>query len=283
MKSAKAKSVLRWNMPFTLNCIFTLFFLLSITALKRAEAQIVRAGVKLGGQLNQVRMDDKHFKDTASFRPGAGYSAGLVLAFKVKNRYFLHTEYIYSTKSKTVSGKIDPYLKDKVTYKYFEIPILFTMHFKGQLGKNREFKWYGGVGPNIAYLLGGQGVIKSDELLDNHIPSLHYKIKFSHREDRDHNDQIHYTNLNRLQFGINLGAGLLLEPAPKQKIMIDLRYTFDQTLFGKQNADYLIPHNYNDNLRFRNRTARLSIMYLLEYNISKKERNKGKSTRKKPR
>ncbi|HEY9044929.1 MAG TPA: porin family protein [Ohtaekwangia sp.] len=258
-----------------------LIFLLSITTLQKSEAQIVRAGVKLGGQLDWVRMDDKHFRDTASLRPGAGFNAGLVLAFKVKNRYFLHTEYIYSTKSKTVSGKIDPYLKDKVTYSYFEVPILFCMYFKGQWNDSRNFKWYAGAGPNIAYLLGGHGTIKSSELLENNISSLDYKIKFGTREDRDHNDQIYYTNLNRLQFGINLGAGILLEPSPKQKIMVDLRYTFDQTLFGKQNADYIIPHDYNDNLRFRNRSLRLSVMYLLEYNISKKERNKGKSTRKK--
>jgi hypothetical protein len=63
--------------------------------------------------------------------------------------------------------------------------------------------------------------------------------------------------------------------------MVDVRYTFDQTLFGKQKADYLIPHDYDDELRFRNRGVRLSMMYLFEYNISKKERNKGKSTVKK--
>lgn len=258
----------------------TLFILslLSIASIENTTAQVIRFGAKIGGQYDFVKMDEKSVTDTLKLSPGIGFNAGLVLSFKVRNRYFLHTEYLYSTKSKTVKGKIDPYLKDKVTYHYFELPILFTMHFKGQLGKNKNFKWYAGVGPNIAYLLGGSGTVISSELLENNISELSYKIKFEARKDYAHTDEVYYSNINRLQFGINLGTGLLVEPATKHKIMVDLRYTFDQTLFGKQKADYLIPHDYDDELRFRSRGVRFSMMYLFEYNISKKERNKGKST-----
>jgi hypothetical protein len=273
---AKVKPISRLNSQLNTKCIVILLCLLS-----NVTAQVVRVGVKIGGQYDFVKVDQKRFKDTVKLAPGIGFNAGLVLSFKVRNRYFLHTEYLYSTKSKTITGKFDPDLKDKVTYHYFEAPILFTMHFKGQLGENRNFKWYLGAGPNIAYLLGGRGVISSGELEENGISSLSYKIKFTPRQDRDHIDEIHYTNVNRVQFGINIGAGALLEPIPKHKVMIDLRYTFDQTLFGKQKADYLVPHDYDDDLRFRNRGVRISLMYLLEYNISKKARNTGKSTIKK--
>ena len=84
--------------------------------------------------------------------------------------------------------------------------------------------------------------------------------------------------MNRFQFGLNFGAGILLEPITKRKIIVDVRYTVDQTLFGKRNADYLIPDDYSDNLKFRNRSLKFSIVYLFEYNLNKKERHRGKST-----
>ena len=260
--------------------LLILLLLSATAAFKTASAQIVWAGMKVGGEFSRARIDPNSFKDSVKINPAFGFHAGAVVSFKVKDRYFLHTEFLYSVKNKVILGKIDPDLKDKVTYHYIEVPILFTMQFKGHLGKSRTFKWFMGAGPNIAYLLGGKGVIESGELLENGYSSLSYKIKFSKRLDRDHNDIIHYTNVNRFQFGINVGAGLLLEPSPKHKMIIDVRYTIDQTLFGKKTADYIVPHDYDDNLRFRNQGLKFSVMYLLEYNLSKKARNKGKSDKK---
>lgn len=249
------------------------------TGIRQSSAQVIWAGFKAGAQLNLPKIDDKHFRDTVKMNPGAGFNVGLALSFKVKDRYFLQTEYIYSMKSKVITGKVDPDLEDKIVYNYFELPILFTRLSKGNLGEGRNFKVYYGAGPNLAYLLSGKGVIKSGELEENKISSLSYDIKFGSRPDRDHNDRIYYPNANRIQFGINVGAGFILEPSPKQKIVFDVRYTFDQTVFAKNSSDYLIPHDYNDNLRFRNRTLRVSLLYLMEYNISKKSRHTGKSTK----
>lgn len=259
--------------------MFFTVFLSVFTGFKTTQAQIIWAGAKLGGHVNWMKIDDPGYGDTVSMHLMPGINVGGVLSFKVLNRYFLHTEYLYTTKSKVVKGKIDPDLKDRVTYHYAELPILFTMQFKGQFGKHKDFKWHLGAGPNFAYLLGGKGVIESGELKENGISSLSYKIAFGERgEDRNHNDRIHYTGVNRLQFGLNLGAGLLFEPSSTQKFIIDLRYTFDQTLFGKKEADYIIPHDYDDNLRVRNRSVRVSVMYLFQYNLNKKIRNRGKST-----
>ncbi len=248
------------------------------TGVTRSSAQVIWVGFKAGAQLNLPKIDDKHFRDTVKMNPGAGFNVGLALFFKVKDRYFLQTEYIYSMKSKVITGKVDQALEDKVVYNYFELPILFTRQSKGHLGAG-TFKWYYGAGPNLAYLLSGKGVIKSGELEENHISSLAYDIKFGTRTDRDHNDRIYYPNANRIQFGINLGLGFIVEPSPKQKIVFDVRYTFDQTVFAKNSSDYLIPHDYNDNLRFRNRTLRVSLMYMMQYNISKKSRHTGKSNK----
>lgn len=261
--------------------VLATIILVSVLSLKSTllRAQIVWLGLKAGGELNQPKLADIHFRDTVKTQPSPGFSIGGALMFKVKNRYFLHTEYLYSVKTKMNTGKIDPMLKDRTVYQYLEVPILFTMQFKIRLGKEKNFKWYGGVGPNVAYLLNGKGVIKSGELFENKINSQSYNVVYGSRgPNRDRLDRVYYTGVNRFQFGLNFGAGILLEPVTRRKVIIDVRYTLDQTLFGKKSADYLAPDDYNDNLKFRNRSLKFSVIYLFEYNLNKKERHKGKST-----
>src|SRR5690242_6351847 len=107
-----------------------------------ASAQIIRAGIKAGPQLSWVTIDDPAFKSVADVGAIPGFHVGGVLQFKVMDRYFLNTEYIYSQKGKTVTGKIDPHLKDKVIYHHIDVPILFAVHFKGKVSDSRQFKWY---------------------------------------------------------------------------------------------------------------------------------------------
>lgn len=265
--------------------VAVLLLIVVISSSKIVSAQVIWAGVKAGTQINFVKFDTD-FRDSVNAAPTLGFNAGGALSFRVKDRYFLQTEYTYSLKRKTIAGNkktYDPQLNDKVSYHYFEVPVLFTMQFKVRLGGEKTFKCYLGGGPNIAYLVAARGRIKSGHLLENGISSQRYKVEFGDRENRDHNNIIYYPRVNRFQFGINLGGGMILEPAPKRKVIIDIRYTFDQTLFGKKKADYTIPLDYDDNLRFRNRTARVSVIYVLQYNLNKKERNLGKSTNSKSR
>lgn len=262
--------------------IVAVFFLACLClSAKMVSAQIIWAGVKAGGQVNFARLDNAEFRDTVRSLPTGGFNFGGALSFRVKDRYFLHAEYVYSLKQKLLkaTGKFDPYLKDKMAYHYIEVPVLFTVQFKFFTGSEKNFKSYFGVGPNVAYLMGGQGTIRSGELMENGYDKLNYQIKLKERgPNREHIDDVHYPHVNRFQFGINVGAGIILEPQPKRKVIIDLRYTLDQTQFAKRSADYLVPHDYRDNLRFRNRTLRVSIMYMLQYNLDKKVRHKGKSS-----
>jgi opacity protein-like surface antigen len=257
---------------------------LAILMISSAQAfsQVIQAGMKAGAQMNWVKIDDPGARDSIMTSPTPGYSVGAVVSFKVRDRYFLYTEYLYTRKGKNITGKVDPHLKDRVTYNYFEIPVLFTMHFKANLGNSKEFKWYVGAGPEVSYLVSGKGVVEGGDLYDNDMV-LDYKISFHPRENRDHPDEIHYNNANRFQFGLNVGGGILLEPGGKHKVMIDLRYAFDQSRIGRSKADFLVPTDYNDELRARFRSVKFSVIYLLESNTSKEVRNKGKSTRSKDR
>jgi opacity protein-like surface antigen len=253
--------------------------LLVLSCVEMTHGQIIRAGIKAGPQLSWVSVDDPKYKTVATVRPTAGFHAGLVLAFKVKDRYFLNTEYIYSQKGKSVKGKVDPNLDDRVVYHHIDVPVLFAMHFKGKLAKTRQFKWYINAGPNTSYWLGGKGVIKSGDLIENGMSELKYKIDFGSRPDHNHADILYVNDVNRLQFGMSIGAGLLLEPADKQKVMIDFRYEIGHTRIGTpESSQFLIPSDYQDSLKGRNKGVRLSIVYLFEFSSDRKERNKGKST-----
>ncbi len=244
-----------------------------------AYSQIMHAGIKAGSQLSWMALDDKAFKEQVKVDPLAGYHAGVVLSFKVKERYFLHTEYIFSTKGKINRGRIDSKLKDRVVYNYIEVPILYNIHFRGKLRGSREFKWYAGGGPLLSYWLGGNGKINSDEFEENAFPPLKYKIVFGERgEDIGEVEAIYMQDVNRFQLGFNLGGGLLLEPANGGKIMFDVRFDIGHTWMGTATStDYVLPVTYDDNLKARNMALRFSVMYLFERNLDKKVRNKGKS------
>lgn len=256
----------------TLIVIFPVFF-------HTGYAQIVRVGATAGAQMTWVKSDSPTFMDSVRIDPMPGFRVGGVVSFKVKDRYFLHTEYVYSRKGKIVTGKIDDMLKDRVTYHYLEVPVLFTRHFKASLGGEKEFKWYMGIGPNISYWISGKGRMEASDLFENGLSEIHYKIAFGPRLDTEHPLIIYYDKANRYQFGLNVGGGVILEPVSSHKIMLDVRYTFDQTHLGRsRSSDHQIPPDYVDNLKARNRGVKFSVIYLLEYNLDKKERNKGKST-----
>jgi len=253
--------------------------LLLFACVGTGSAQIIRAGIKAGPQLSWVDMDDPAFNSVADVRPIPGFHVGGVIQFKVKDRYFLNTEYIYSQKGKSVIGKIDPHLNDKVIYRHIDIPVLFAMHFKGKLSESRQFKWYINAGPNVSYWLGGRGTINAGDLIENSVPPLDYKISFGTRPDHNNPEILYIKDANRLQFGMNVGGGIVLEPAPKQKVMIDFRYEIGHTRIGTpESSQFLIPSDYQDSLKGRNKGIRLSIVYLFEFSSAKKDLNKGKST-----
>ncbi|HZB12922.1 MAG TPA: porin family protein [Chryseolinea sp.] len=253
--------------------------LLFFVSIEMTSAQIIRVGAKAGPQLSWFAVDDPKYNTVATVRPTVGFHAGLVLAFKVKDRYFLNTELLYSQKGKNAVGKIDPNLNDKVVYQHIDIPVLFSMHFKGKLAKTRQFKWYVNAGPTTSYWLGGKGVIESGDLIENGLSQLKYKIAFGTRPDHNNPDILYLKDVKRLQFGMSIGGGLLLEPANKQKVMIDFRYEIGHTRIGTpESSQFMVPADYQDSLKGRNKGIRLSLVYLFEFTSDHKERNKGKST-----
>ena len=242
--------------------------------------QVVNVGLKAGFNMSWTGSDNEEFRDDYNVSPVPGFNAGAIFSFQLKDRYFLHTEILYATKGRIVRG--DLALRDEVIYRYIEIPLIYQIHFKGRLGAQsmRQFKWYAGIGPNFSYWLGGKGAVTHFEITDHDIPEIPYEIRFGPRppELTGESEYVFISDPRRIQVGVNIGGGFLVEPAPGRKIMTDLRFELGHSwLAGPESADYVFPATYSDNLQARNLGLRLSVMYVLQTNLDKKVRNKGKS------
>ncbi len=247
----------------------------------KVEDLIFQYGVKGGLQYSWARLDDPTQQGVVSNNPIPGFNIGLVAAFEVKKRYFLHTELLYSTKGKNVLGITDASLTNRVIYRYIDLPMLYNIQFKKTLNSAtlKQFKWYIGAGPIFSYWLGGSGTVNNSELEENGIPAIDYKLKFGSRgDDLREINTVYVSDANRLQVGFNVGGGILFEPVSGRKIMIDARLEIGHSWLGKKNStDYVLPATYKDNLQSSNMGLRLSCAYLFEKNFAKKVRNLGKT------
>jgi hypothetical protein len=245
-----------------------------------AFPQILSAGLKGGFNFSWTRSDDSDFRKAYHVHPVPGFNAGAVFSFQLKKRYYLHTELLYSTKGRVVTG--DLALRDEVTYRYIDIPVIYQIHFKGKLGSKstRQYNWFAGIGPNFSYWLGGKGTVTHFEITDHDVPEIPYALRFGTRppEEEGESGLVYITDARRVQVGVNIDAGVWVEPMPNRKIMVDLRFELGHSwLADAQSADYVFPQTYSRNLQSRNLGLRLSVIYLVQSNLDKKVRNKGKS------
>jgi hypothetical protein len=240
----------------------------------QATSQIL-VGPIAGANYSWTTFADKDLKDSYKMIPTFGFHAGGHLAFKVRNRFFLHTSLVYSTKGREIEGKIDHLLKNFERYSFIEMPMSYTVDFRGKIGNNKEFKYFLGIGPNISYWLGAKGTLYNSDLQENNIDEISYKAVFKASPENQQQDEMNVQEPNRFQFGLNLVAGMVLEPAPRQRLMLSLRYELGHSYLAK--ADGILLNTYFQSpLRARNQGFRVSVAYLID--LKTEERKKGKST-----
>lgn len=240
----------------------------------QATSQIL-VGPIAGANYSWTTFADKDLKDSYKMIPTFGFHAGGHLAFKVRNRFFLHTSLVYSTKGRQIDGKIDVLLKNFERYSFIEMPMAYTVDFKGKIGSNKEFKYFLGIGPNISYWLGGKGTLFNSDLEENNIDEIEYKAVFKKDPENLQQDEMNVQEPNRFQFGLNLVAGMVLEPAPRQRLMLSVRYELGHTYLAKSDGIFLNTY-FQSPLRSRNQGFRVSVAYLID--LKTEERKKGKST-----
>lgn len=244
-----------------------------------SKAQLL-IGPTAGGQLSWVDFDKNNSKTDLRMKPAFGYHAGVGVSFRVRSRFFLTSSFLYSTKGKKVEGIGERFVDQKVTYRYIDIPIMYSVDFKANVGKNNQFKYFVGIGPNLSYWLGGKGTLTAYDYADN-LLSFDYKIRFNRPANELQPGEMLVEKPNRLQLGLNIAAGVVLEPQPHQKYIFLVRYEFGHSYLSKESSGIFQDIWYQDDLRSRNHGVRLSVMYLID--TKTEERKKGKSTIKKKR
>ena len=214
-------------------------------------------------------------------KPSWGFHAGLGLSFRVRKRFFLTSSFLYSTKGKVVDGIADNLLRHDVVYKFIDIPIIYSVDFKANIGDNNQFKYFFGIGPNISYWLGGKGTLYNTDFHENQVPETEFEIVFGKDENEIGENEMGVKDPNRIQLGLNLAGGLVLEPVPFQKFMFVLRYEFGHSYFSTEGDGHFLNTTYQDDLRSRSQGFRISLFYMAD--IRTEERKKGKSTIKQER
>ncbi|UII25926.1 PorT family protein [Fulvivirga maritima] len=241
-----------------------------------AKSQLL-IGPRAGVQYTWVRYSDADYRDSVSVSPVLNYFAGITTAFRVKNRFFLEIDLLYSRMGKEVESKIDPSLKYTMYTDHIQLPILYRVDFKKEVGKDKAFKWYIGAGPTLSYWLSGHGSVSSVELLERGIYGIDYKLKFDSDYSEAAPDELGVPDPNRLQLGLNVGGGLVFEFPGVSSLAVDVRFEMGHSYLGKGDAaefrDIVL---FTDSMESKNMALKIGVSYLMDTRIS--ERKKGKSS-----
>jgi hypothetical protein len=234
-------------------------------------------GPEAGLNFSWAALADNDLKNDYHVRPSPGYNAGLRVAFQVRKRFYLHVSALYSTKGKTVKGITDSELFNRVRYNYVDLPVAYTVDFKGHVGKRGYlYKYFFGLGPNLSYWLGGKGSLFNVDFAEANLEKATYRIVFDAPVVPLREDAMYVERPTRLQLGLNLVAGIVFEPRPRQRILSTVRYEYGHSYMSRTSNGIFANTYYQDELKSRNQGFRLSIAYLYDSNVA--QRKKGKST-----
>ncbi|MBL3657309.1 porin family protein [Fulvivirga sediminis] len=278
LKKFKTKNVSKLPMNnYGTRIVTTIFFSFVLFFLTIPAKSQLLIGPRVGVQYTWVRYSDSDYRDSVSVSPVLNYFAGFTTAFRVKNRFFLEIDLLYSRMGKEVESKIDESLEYKMYTDHIQLPILYRVDFKKEIGKDKSFKWYVGAGPTLSYWLSGHGTVSSSELIERGIDKIDYKVKFNSDYNEAADDELGIPDPNRLQLGLNIGGGLVFEFPGVSSLAVDLRFEMGHSYLGKGDAaefrDIVL---FTDSMESKNMAIKIGVSYLMDTRIS--ERKKGKSS-----
>jgi len=244
--------------------------ILLILTIDSAYSQIY-LGLKSGARMNWLKYEEFNSEDY-SRAPFYGFSAGFSSAFKVQKRFLLQFDVLYAQNGKNIMGIEDPVLENNARYHYINTPIVYKLDFIEAIGK-RTFKWHVGVGPNVDFWLGGNGKLKSVELLEENIDEIEYKVRFGDFPADPEDGTLYFRDANRVQLGLIVSTGLIFEPAPGQVFQLDFMYLWGHSNIAKEEGRYSNVIGYRDNLDASFQSFQVTISYLYDFiNKGKKEK-----------
>lgn len=246
-------------------------------------------GLVLGASASKVYFFDGQFRYKTVISPG--YDVGAMASLRVNKLFRLNAQLLYSVKHKTIVGtddaRADNLFRLSSTMQYIEMPITYALEFKsvkGSLLVKEVYDWYIGAGPIISYWLSNKGTLRSSNLLEDQIYSYSFTGAFGNNEQSTLNNKETMPDVNRLQLGVNISAGLAFEPSPGRKIMTSLHVNIMQTFLGNSDGKWpgSNPNQTNaddlDVLKSKNHSIRFSIAYLFDSKIEQRMKGKTIST-----
>lgn len=176
-----------------------------------SQAQGFKFGPRAGANFSTIKQNPKQKGWTNNFQ--TGFQAGLAFNVGITEMLSLQPEVLYSQKGFKSEFKSDFITASyEIKSSYIEVPVLAKVAFG-----SGNIKPFITAGPYAGYWLSGE--IGDDEESES--------IDF----DKAEND-----NLNRLDIGFNVGAGVALNAGPGQ-LTLDLRYGFSHISIDDEPED----------------------------------------------
>jgi hypothetical protein len=237
---------------------YIILFVLFLSPSVKAQLLI---GPKIGGQATLMRYDKyKDYSDSVTTSVIPGFSVGSVVNVMINKPFSLQFEVNYSLKGRSIKGNFDHHLIHKERNHYIEVPALLRFS-----SGNKFRKYYINVGPNLSYWLGGSGNIVTSSLQQSGESNYPYSISF--KENNDEVGKVYIQEPNRLQIGLDFGAGMQFPIKNGKKIMVELRYSEGHSYMGKANSVRNKISDYSDNLEASGRVLNLSCAYVFEHHF----------------
>ena len=241
-----------------------------------SHAQLL-VGPKFGAQMGWIGLNNDADKEFLNSQVVPGFHGGAVAIWRVRDRFYLHTELLYALNKQRITGELDRLLESEITNHMLELPISFKVNFDQNI-KNLKYQIYLGAGPNIRYWMGGNSTVFSSEIDEVGTTAQEYKIKFEEfpAENVD-NSKLYIEDANRVQLGVNAVAGLMFQPQGGHTIILDFRFDYGHSFLARKDYGFypdLI--DYSEPTRARYHAFKIGVAYLIDTNVA--SRNKGKST-----
>jgi len=253
-------------------CILPLKIMILILSSSGSTKAQLLIGPKIGAQATVMQYDRfKDYSDSVTTSIVPGFSIGSVVNVAINKPFSLQFEVNYSLKGRAIKGNFDPYVKHKERNHYIEVPALLRFS-----AGNKYKKYYINVGPNLSYWLGGSGNITTSALHGSGAQEHPYHISF--KGNKNEIGRVYIQEPNRLQIGLDFGAGMQFPANKGRKVMVELRYSEGHSYMGRAYSVMNNIENYSDNLELSGRVLNISCAYVFEHHIHGWK--KGKSTSK---
>ena len=191
------------------------------------EAQVLKYGIKAGLNLSNISVSPEADPPAPTMRPGVHF--GATLKYGLADKFNISPEILFSFQGGNDS---DPDVDQFVKLTYLNIPVMFEYLI------NENIHVF--AGPQIGFLTGG-------ELLE--------EDKVSGEQDIFDPGNV----MNSIDFGLNFGAGYLLDNG----LEISARYNLGLTNINNDNLGAAF---YDPNQEVKNRVIQFSLAYYFSKN-----------------